>query len=171
MVVEVGTDPLGGVFEERELGPVKDRVRASGVTGVPVRGLDPAARAAGAERAVQGNSRVEAQRRSAKALAYFGVAPYPPLEPLVVPFDGRDVGCDGVELVGEAGCRAAVERLVAFVELVEVGETVNGGLDELAGDFVLGGGDIVVERVSRRVANSTSGNSTFECVIMIVLTV
>ena len=59
-VIEVRTNPICGVFEEGELRGVEDRVPASGVTGVPVRGLYPAAGTARAERAIEGEPRIEA---------------------------------------------------------------------------------------------------------------
>src|SRR5438309_1678954 len=82
-VIEERTDPIRGVFEERELRGVEDRVPTPGVAGVPVRGLHPAKSTSRPERTVEGEPRTEPQRRSAESLAGFGVSPYLPAESAV----------------------------------------------------------------------------------------
>ena len=65
-VIEVRTNPIRGVFEERELCGVEDRVSASGVAGVPVRGLHPA------RRHRQGRTRNRGRADTVRCVELFG---------------------------------------------------------------------------------------------------
>ncbi len=121
-VIEVRTNPIRGVFEERELRGVEDRVHASGVAGVPVRGLHPAAGTARTERTIECEPRIEAQRRSAESLAGFGVPPYLPVEPsvqsgLTFGLDRGNVSSDRAELTDDARCRLAILELGVEVKV------------------------------------------------------
>src|SRR6266542_5621628 len=148
-VIEVRTNSIRRVFEERELRSVDDRVPASGVAGVPVRGLYSATSTSRPERTVKGEPRIKAQGRSAESLAGFSVPPYLPVESsgLTYGLDGGNVGSDRAELTDHARCRLAIQRFASLVARIQVRETVNGGLHELLPYLVVVSRHVVVEGV------------------------